>query len=292
MSRSARTPSAADWVRTLPRGARVDWDELEAHVLRDHPEALRALGPAGEGVRVGRRGIRVALAAGIAIAALVALPVVAAPVWGLAALVGDPFGIRDVDGAVALPIAGLSLLVAGAVQVVLLVRALGGRPDTGGIGAITSILAALIAVGTGLVGSRQDVPGWQAWFAVAVVVALLGGLVEATGRRSARRPVGTDAAARPGADALASGRADRTGRAGRAGRTVARPATDAGRPSEQLERERRLDAALDRIGDDERTRLLDDRRRALEWLRLHGSISPDEAARAIRSPLGRLSASA
>ncbi|MGR0319271.1 hypothetical protein [Agromyces sp. ZXT2-3] len=283
MSRASRTPNASDWVRTLPRGARVDWDELEAHVLRDHPDALRALGPAAAGVLAQRRGIRLALGAGIVIAALVALPVIAAPAWGLTALVGDPFGIRDVDGSIAVPIAGISLLVAGAVQVVLLVRAARGRPDTGGIGAITAVLAALIAVGTGLVGIRQDVPGWPAWFALAIVVALLGALVGVTGRPAARRRGATDAAARPGTGAL-----ETVG----PGRTAARTGTDADEPTAaRLERERRLGAALDGIPDDERAHLLDDRRRAIEWLRLHGAISPDEAARAIRSPLGRVSAS-
>ncbi|BDZ55479.1 hypothetical protein GCM10025870_25520 [Agromyces marinus] len=127
-----RVPSAADWVRTLPRGARVDWDELEAHVLREHPAALRELGPAAAGVRTAGRGIRFALGAGIVAATLIAVPLLAAPLVGLAVLVGDPWGIRDVDGRFAIPFAGASLVIAGVVASVLLVRAARGARTRAG----------------------------------------------------------------------------------------------------------------------------------------------------------------
>ncbi|WP_344377992.1 hypothetical protein [Agromyces tropicus] len=267
MTGARGVPDAAAWVRTLPRGARVDWDELEAHVLRDHPAALRALGPAGSGVLVARRRVGFLLGAGIAVATLIAVPVLAAPVLGLAVLAGDPLGIDDVDGRVAVPVAGASLLVAAVVQLVLLARIARGRPDSGGIGAATAVLATLIAVGTALVGARQDVPGWPAWTASAVGVAVLGGVVARASRRASRRPAPTG-----DVDVRGTGSGERSA------------------PS-RLDRERRLDAALAALPEAERDRLLDDRRRAVEWLRLQGVVSPETAARAVRAPLGRSSAS-
>lgn len=247
-----RQPSASEWVRELPRGARVDWAELEARVLREQPQVLRSLGVAGRVVR--SQGARWQLGFGIAVvvAAIVGLAVVWAPIWGLATLAGDAFGRVDVDGATAIPVAGIAMAIAGVVQVLLLLRTLSGRSggDGGSIGGGIAVLGVLTAVGMGVVGDRQQVPGWQAWLAVALIGAGIGALHWALARRARPR---REAAAGPAAP-------------------DPRAAADAVRA---------LDPAV-------RERLEEDRRSAVEWLRLHGSIGPDEAAAALRAELGRL----
>ncbi|MDR5692589.1 hypothetical protein [Agromyces indicus] len=261
MRRAPRqVPTAAEWARALPRGARVPWAELEAHVLREHPAVLRLMGPAASGVRASRPGFRAVLGVGIVLGGLVLLAIVWAPIWGLATLSGDAFGVRDVDGAVAVPVAGVSLLVAAVLQLGLLVRALRGRPDAAGIGGGTAVLAVLIGIGTALVGVRQDVPAWPAWVGLAAAVAALGLVNVVLARVLPHR--------------------------------TAQPRTrDAASPGDRLARDRALGEAIAALPEAERTRLLDDRRRAIEWLRLQGTVSPDEAARAMRAPLGRLGAS-
>jgi hypothetical protein len=259
----SHAPSAAEWVRSLPRGGRIDWDELESHVLRDHPAVLRLMGPAAAVVRTSTRGFRIALWTGIVAATLVAFPVVWAPVWGLATLSTGSVTFSDVDGRVAIPVAGASLVIAAVVQLVLLVGAALGRPDSAGIGGATALLAVLTGTGIALIGSRQDVPGWLAWTLLAAVVVVLGVANAIAARR-----------VRP-----------RTDRASR-GRPRPEPS-----PTERIERERRLAEAIAAIPADEQATLLDDRRRAVERLRLQGTVSPDEAARAIRAPLGRLGSS-
>lgn len=267
MTRASRSlaPSATEWVRSLPRGGRVDWDELEAHVLRDHPAVLRLLGPAAAEVRTSTRGFTIALWIGIVVATLVAFPVLWAPVWALATLSMGAVTFEEVDGRAAIPVAGASLVIAAIVQVVLLLRTAGGRPDTAGVGGATALLAALTGIGIGLIGARQGVPGWPAWVALAVAVAALG-IANAIGARLVRE------------------RSDRPSRA--RVRVRSEPT-----PDERLERDRRLDEAIAAIPADEQQRLLDDRRGAVERLRLQGTVSPDEAARAIRAPLGRLGSS-
>ncbi|MCP2368540.1 phosphatidylglycerophosphate synthase [Agromyces flavus] len=256
-------PSASEWVRSLPRGGRIDWDELESHVLRDHPAVLRLLGPAAAEVRTSTRGFRIALWAGIVTATLVAFPVVWAPVWGLATLSTSSVTFDEVDGRIAVPVAGASLVIAAIVQLVLLVSASLGRPDSAGIGGATALLAVLTGIAIALIGSRQDVPGWLAWCALAVVVVALG-VANAIGARVVRpRPV------RPSH-----------------GRPRPEPT-----PGERIDDERCLAEAIAAIPADEQARLLDDRRRAVERLRLQGTVSADEAARAVRAPLGRLGAS-
>lgn len=249
---SAR-PSASDWVRELPRGARVDWAELEARVLRDQPQALRALGVAGRVVRSEGRGWQLGFGIAVLVASIVGLAVVWAPIWGLATLAGDAFGRVDVDGAAAIPVAGIAMVVAALVQVVLLVRTVRGRSggEGGSIGGGIAVLGALTAVGIAIVGGRQDVAGWQAWFAIALVGAAIGALHAVLARR-----------ARPRGDAV--------------------PSRDAGPdPAAAAAAVRALDPSV-------RDALEADRRSAVEWLRMHGSIGPDEAQAALTVELGRM----
>jgi hypothetical protein len=258
----SRAPlSAVEWAKALPRGGRVPWDELEAHVLREHPDLLALLGPAGAQVRRPSRWVIVLLAPVIVIVGLIGLAVVWAPIWGLTTLLGDQFGIEDVDGRSAIPIAGIALLISMGVQIVLLIRLAIGRRSTEGIGGGTAILAVLMLIAIVLIGTRQDVPGWEGWAAAAAATGFLGAFVEVGERRPSRRPP----------------------------RGPIVPEEEP--PAERLARDARIDAAVRALPDDERERLLDDRRRALEWLRMVGTISPDEAARAHRAPLGRLAAS-
>lgn len=256
--------SALDWAKALPRGARVPWDELEAHVVGDHPELLKLLGPAGADVRRPSRWVAILLGLVVIIACVLGAAVVWAPIWGLASLLGDAFGIEDVDGRATIPIAGASILVSIGVQLVLLARLAAGRGGTSGIGGGTAILATLVLIGIVVVGIRQDVPGWQGWAIAAAAAALLGVVVEIGERRQHRRR----------SDAPVAG--------------VAATPADTEPPSDRLERERRIDDAVRALPDGERDRLLDERRRALEWLRMKGTITPDEAARAQHAPLGRL----
>lgn len=246
--------SASEWVRQLPRGARVDWAELEARVLRDHLRVLRELGGAGRAVRTERAGWRLGFGIAVIAASIVGVAVVWAPVWGLATLAGDAFGRVDVDGAMAIPVAGAAMVVASAVQLALLVRTLSGRSsgDEGGIGAGIAVLGVLTAVATGLVGARQGVPGWQLWLAIALLGAAIGAANAIIARRTHPR-----------------GRAQRSGRRGAAA------------PRAAADLVRALDART-------RDALEDDRRSAVEWLRMQGSIGPDEAAAALRVELGRL----
>ncbi|ROR65994.1 hypothetical protein [Agrococcus jenensis] len=245
--------SASEWVRERPRGARVDWAELEARVLRDQPAALRSLGVAGRVVRTEGRGWQLGFGIAVLLATVVGLAVVWAPIWGLATLAGDAFGRVDVDGATAIPVAGIAMVVAGLAQVVLLLRTVRGRSggDGGSIGAGIAVLGVLTAVGIAVVGDRQDVPAWQAWFAVALVGAGIGALHAVLARRA--RPRGERA-------------------------TSAGPDPEAAAAAV-----RELDPAV-------RGELEADRRAAVEWLRLHGAIGPDEAAAALDVELGRLGA--
>ena len=253
----SRTPTASDWVRSLPRGARVDWRELEAHVLREHPAVLRELGAAGRVVRSRSAGWRLGFGALLAVACVVGLAVVWAPIWGLATLAGDAFGRVDVDGATAIPVAGASMILGGLVQAVLLARTLSRRAagDGGGVGAGIAVLGALIAVGTWVVGNRQDVPGTPAWVGIALLAATIAGVHAVVARRL--RPDRASASAH---------------------RVAAAPDPD---------------AAARRVGElpgPARAALEEDRRAAVEQLRMHGAISPEEAAVAMRVELGRLGA--
>ncbi|SDH36345.1 hypothetical protein [Agrococcus jejuensis] len=245
--------SAAEWVRSLPRGARPDWDELEAHVLHEHPSILRALGAAGRAVAMGGRGWRVGFGIAVVAVVIVGLAVVWAPLWGAAAIIGDPLGIDPVDGATAVPVAAASMVVTALVQAVLAVRA--ARRGTSGDGTSATIgiglVALLVVVGIGLVGERQGVDAWQAWLAVALLgpLACVAHLVVL---RLARR--------RSAPSTVATGAPDDV--------TV-----------------ERLVAALP---DAERDRLLADRADAVAWLRMQGVVSPGAAAAAAQAPLGRL----
>lgn len=248
----SRSPSASEWARALPRGARVDWAELEARVLRDQPQVLRSLGVAGRAVRSQGRGWQLGFGVAVVVAAVVALAVVWAPIWGLATLAGDAFGRVDVDGATAIPVAGIAMTIAGAAQVVLLVRTVSGRSggDGASIGGGIAVLGVLTAVGIAVVGDRQQVPGWQAWLAVALAGAAIGALHAVLARRARprrvqhHRPAGPDP--RAAADAV-----------------------------------RALDPAV-------REALEADRLAAVEWLRMRGTIGADEAAAALRAELGRM----
>lgn len=245
--------SAAEWVRTLPRGARPDWDELEAHVLHGHPRILRALGAAGRTVATDGRAWRVGFAIAVAVVVVLGLAIVWAPLWGAAAIIGDPLGIDPVDGATAVPVAAASMLLTAVVQAVLAVRAAvrgtsgDGTSATIGIG----LVAVLVVVGIGLVGERQGVDGWQAWLAVA----LLGPLACAAHLvvlRLARRRSQPSAALSGAPDGAA------------------------------------VESLVAALPGDERDRLLADRADAVAWLRMQGVVSPDAAAHAARAPLGGL----
>lgn len=78
------------------------------------------------------QGRAFSIAAGmiIVLACIVGLAVVWAPIWGLAALAGDAFRERDVDGAMAIPVAGAAMIVSCFVHVGLLIR----RALTHGVG--------------------------------------------------------------------------------------------------------------------------------------------------------------
>ena len=280
---STRAPSATDWVKTLPRGGRVDWNELEAHVLREHREVLRLLGPAAGEVRTSSRAFTVGALILLIPLSIIALGIVFAPIWGLATLAGDPFGIRDVDGQVAIPVAGASLIVAVIVQVVLLVRSVRGAADVSGIGGGTAVVAVVIAIGIWIVGARQSVDGWQWWFALAIVTVVLGLGNEVRARRRAateeRTASAPDTAPTPAPEPAS---------ASAPSAPLAPEARGLPTSADSRERDRRIDAAIAAIPADVRAQLLDDRRRALEWLRMQGSITPEQAARGIGAPLGRL----
>lgn len=251
----SQAQSASEWVRELPSGARVDWAELEARVLRGQPHALRSLGVAGRVVRTQGRGWQLGFGIAVTVAAIVGLAVVWAPIWGLATLAGDAFGRVDVDGASAIPIAGIAMAIAGSVQVVLLLRTVSGRSggDGGSIGGGIAVLGALTAVGIAVVGDRQQVAGWQAWLAVVLLGAGVGALHALLARRARARP-GAAPARTAGPDPQAAAAAVRA-----------------------------LDAAV-------REALEADRRSAVEWLRMRGAIGPEEAAVALRTELGRIGA--
>ncbi|MFC7432256.1 MULTISPECIES: hypothetical protein [unclassified Agrococcus] len=245
--------TAAEWVRSLPRGARPDWDELEAHVLHEHPRILRALGAAGRAVATDGRGWRIGFAVAVAVVVVVGLAVVWAPLWGAAAIIGDPLGIDPVDGAAAVPVAAASMLLTAVVQTVLAVRAAlrgtsgDGTSATIGIG----LVAVLVVVGIALVGERQGVDGWQGWLAVALLGPLACAAHLLVLRRAARR---------------------------------GRPSTvSAGAPDGAA-----VETLVAALPDAERDRLLADRADAVGWLRMQGVVSPDAAAHAARAPLGRL----
>ncbi|QTX05521.1 hypothetical protein [Agromyces archimandritae] len=258
---STAPATASDWAKALPRGGRVPWDELEAHVLRGHDELLRLLGDAAYGVRRRNPVVTVLGRTVAVIAGVIALAVVWAPIWGIATLRGDAFGIVDVDGAAAIPVAGASAIVSICVQIALLVSAARGRPGTSGIGGGSALLSAFMLAGIIVVGVRQGVPGWPAWAAVAALAAVLGVVAEIAERRAVR--------------ALPDG-------------LPARPAEPAG---DRLDREQRIDAAVQALPSEERARLLAERRAAIEWLRMVGTVDRETAARAIRAPLGRLGSS-
>ena len=105
------------------------------------------------------------------------------------------------------------------------------------------------------IGTRQQPNGWELWLVPTVLAIVLGSVVtivarkprETAGPLSKRRPVTADS---------------------------------------ELARRQRVRAAVAALPEDERASLLDDRQRAIDWLRMHGTITPDEAVRASRTELG------
>lgn len=258
---SSSPASGLEWVKELPRGARIHWGELEAHVLRGHRDLLTLLGDEATDVRLRGRGFSIVAGVVIVLACVIGLAVIWAPIWGLATLMGDLFGLRPVDGEMAIPVAGVAMIVACVVQVCLLAR----RAMTRGVGGIddsdigdgTAILGVLTLVSIILVGQDQQPPGWQAWTVPTVLGIVLALANSYFGRRS-RLVSGAFSRRRPGP--LVS----------------------------ETERRQRIRSVVSALPIDERERLLDDRQRAIEWLRMQGTITPDEASRAGRAELGLL----
>ncbi|WP_343319787.1 hypothetical protein AAFM46_04420 [Arthrobacter sp. TMP15] len=179
MSRGAL--SAVDWVRELPRGARIHWDELEAHVFREHRAVLSLLGPAADEVRMQGRAFGIVSGLVIAISCLIGLAIMWAPIWGLATLAGDPFGVEDVDGAQAIPVAGVAMIVSTLVQLgTLLRRALRngvGGADDKSIAGGTIILGVLTLAGILTIGVRQQPPAWEIWLVPTILTIVLAVLI-------------------------------------------------------------------------------------------------------------------
>ena len=253
--------SGLEWAKQLPRGARIHWAELEAHVLREHRSVLSVLGPEGAEVRMQGRAFSIAAGVITVLACIVALVVVWAPIWGLATLAGDAFGQVDVDGAMAIPVAGAAMIVSCLVQVWLLIRralthGVGGAEDRD-IGGGTVFLGVLTLVGMLIIGARQQPEGWQAWTIPTILGIVFGFGNFFLGRRS---------------------------------REIAGPLPKR-RPKTEMPgitRREGIRSAVAALPVDERERLLADRQRAIEWLRMQGTITPDEAQRASRAELGLL----
>ena len=253
--------SGLEWAKQLPRGARIHWAELEAHVLREHRSVLSLLGQEAADVRMQGRAFSIAAGVIIVLACIVGLAVVWAPIWGLATLAGDAFGERDVDGAMAIPVAGAAMIVSCIVHVGLLIRralthGVGGVDDRS-IGGGTVVLGVLTLVGILMVGARQQPEGWGAWTVPTILGIVLGFVNFFLGRHS-RESAGPFAKRRPNTEVP------------------------------DITRRERIRSAVAALAGDERERLLADRQRAIEWLRMQGTIKPDEARRAGRAELGLL----
>ena len=256
---SCGATSGLEWAKELPGGARIHWAELDVHVLRDHPHILSLLGPEAYEVTTRRRSFTIMSLVVLVPAIILGLAIFWAPLWGLATLAGDSFGIVDVDGAMAIPVAGASMVVSFLVMCWLPVRrafrhGVGGTDDHSLTSSII-VLGMITLIMMITIGVRQQPDGWEVWVvptAAAILLAVVNFFVS-------RRLNET-----PGAFA------------------TRRPAT----PGEQMERRQRVRAAVEALPEDERSRLVDDRRRAIAWLRMQGTITPDEAERASRAELG------
>jgi hypothetical protein len=248
-----------EWAKTLPSGARVHWRELDAHVLAEHPQILSLLGAEGADVRSRRRSFAIVFGIVLVPAIIVALAVTFAPLWGLATLLGDAFGQRDVDGAMAIPIAGTAMVISCIVMSGYLVRraftrGVGGTDD-GSVGQGVAVLGVLTLVIMITVGTRQHPQGWENWLVPTVLAIVLAVALSLWALR--RRET---------------------------------PGTFLRRPQETLlgdsARRQRVRAAVALLPESERAGMIDDRQRAIAWLRMQGTITPDEAVRAGRTELG------
>ena len=248
--------SGLEWAKELPRGARIHWGELDAYVLSEHRQILKLLGPEAAHVRTPRTIVSFIV---LVPTILVGMAVFWSPIWGLATLAGDSFGIRDVNGAMAIPVAGASMIVSCLVMSGLLIRrafthGVGG-PEDGSLASGHVFLSVLMLAGMIAIGRRQQPDGWEVW----LVPTVLGIVLASINMFVARHP-----------------------------REAAGPLSTRPPPTAESEsaRRQRVRAAVATLPEVERARLLDDRQHAIDWLRMQGTVTPDEAARASRAELG------
>lgn len=180
---SLRHESALVWAGRFPASMDVRLGILEAYAMQRHPAALQLMGDDGRAIA------RSAASSSRSNAPLLLLiPVIlalAAPIVGLAAILGDPAGFHRMDASASVPIAGASFALAAIVQVVAAVlwwrdgRVRHHLVLMLGFG--TAIFAAItwaVMQGASALDGFDDWAGWRLPVAVAGVLGLAFGILQ------------------------------------------------------------------------------------------------------------------
>lgn len=250
--------SAAVTASGIMPGEVVPWGSLERSAFEDFPDVVSQLRGAAVGGRYGRSFLYF-----IPLGVLVAI-IYAAPVWGLATVVG-PWALSQTSRT-----AQGDITVAGVIFIIALLSLLvhfvvwlaSGRPRGAALLGSAGMSLALGGISAGVAvvrGNDKSVPDWGIWIlpmlGTAVVGAIIIVLVLLARRRTPKRPEPTSAA--PGMQ----------------------------QSPEYLASVR---ASVARVGDEDQRAIRADLSAAIDDLRQRGVISPSEASTASAARLGEL----
>lgn len=169
---------AQHWAQQQTPARAIRWKSLEVAAFASHPRVVRALGPTREEKREARQNPKVRWWIFLALPLLlVATLVLFYPAAAFLLLADGRTGRFDVDGidaALAIPLAGVVLLVGGGAHVFSIAR----RRERGAFDSALDTAAVLFGAATSLSiagrGRRDDVSAWPWWLVVALLVIAVG----------------------------------------------------------------------------------------------------------------------
>lgn len=169
---------AQHWAQQQSPERAIRWKSLEIAAFASHPRVVRALGPTREEKREARHNPKTPwwLFAAIPLLLLATL-ILFYPAAAFLLLVNGRtgrFDIAGIDAALAIPMAGVVLLVGGAAHVFSITR----RRERGAFDGSLDAVAVLFGAGSVLLiagrGRSDDVTAWPLWMVVALLVVAAG----------------------------------------------------------------------------------------------------------------------
>lgn len=166
------------WAQQQTADRPIRWKGLEIAAFSRHPRVTRALGPTREEKREARQNPEVPWLFYLALPAiLVGTLLMFYPAVAFLLLADGQtgrFDINGIDAAVAVPLAGVVLLVGGIVHAVSIARRHRREPSDTGLDAVAVLFGALDVLAIARRGRGEDVTAWPWWLVVAALVVAVG----------------------------------------------------------------------------------------------------------------------